>query len=145
METMMKNMKDIKRTLAGLTAASLLTVAMTVGGTAVGTDAIEAATTTACHSTSYIPTLNPMTLQHVSGATVSLLRDNYNYQPTVHVWLNSAYAGEFFVPLDLAEGEIQVKFGTEQRYQTGLDGKVRLVLQTVTYVEVCGEWYGGLP
>ena len=141
----MMNMKRIKRTLAGLSAASLLAVAMTLGGVAVGADAIEASTTTVCRSTSYIPTLNPMTLQHVSGSTVSLLRDNYNYQPTVHVWLDDAYAGEFFVPLDLAEGEIQVKFRTEQRYQTGLDGKVRLVLKTVPYVEVCGEWYGNLP
>jgi hypothetical protein len=69
----------------------------------------------------------------------------YNYQPTMHVWLDGFYAGEFFVPLDLAEGEIRVKFRTEQRYQTGLDGKVSLVLKTVTYAEVCGEWYGSLP
>jgi hypothetical protein len=97
-----------------------------------------------CRSSSYIPGLSPLTLQHVSGATISLQRDSRNYGPTAHVWLNGQYVGERDIPFALAGGAIQVRLRTQHRLETWL-GSVRQAYKPVPYVVVCGRWHGHLP
>lgn len=97
-----------------------------------------------CRSSSYLPSASALTLQHASGTIVSLQRGNYNFRPTVHVWINGSYAGQYYIPLTLAGGQIQVRIRMQLRYETWL-GKVRQVYKAVPYVIVCGNWYGALP
>jgi hypothetical protein len=97
-----------------------------------------------CSSSSYIPTLAPLTLRHVSGYTIDLLGDSKGYGPSVHIWENGQYSGEYQVPISIADGQIQVLLRMEQRLETWM-GRVRQVLKAIPYVTVCGLWYGNLP
>lgn len=103
-----------------------------------------AAQAQSCRSSSYLPTTGVIALQNVSGTTIYLQRGNYNFKPTVHVWVNGSYAGQYNIPNAFFGGQIKVLFRLQLRTETWL-GKVRQVYKEVPYVTVCGAWYGYLP
>jgi hypothetical protein len=95
-----------------------------------------------CNSGS-IPGNSPLTLQRADGQTVSLQSNSRGYYRTAHVWTNGNYVGQYNIPFQLADGEIQVRLRARHRLETWL-GKVRQVYKQVPYVVVCGNWTGNL-
>ncbi|HJS86291.1 MAG TPA: hypothetical protein VJ779_12600 [Acetobacteraceae bacterium] len=92
-----------------------------------------------CRKTSYIPSMQPMVLQAPNGTSIALQRHVRNHRPTVYVWLNHRFAGEYLVPLSLASGEIQVLMHTHMGLETWM-GSVRQSLKETPYLVVCGPW-----
>jgi hypothetical protein len=92
-----------------------------------------------CRKTSYIPSLQPLVLQALNGTSIALRRHVRNHRPTVYVWLNNRFGGEYFVPLSLASGEIQVLMHTHMGLETWM-GSVRQSLKETPYLVICGPW-----
>ncbi|AFZ32883.1 hypothetical protein Glo7428_4440 [Gloeocapsa sp. PCC 7428] len=70
------------------------------------------------------------------GVTVHLQRDSKNYRHSVHVWINSQYAGVHPIPISLSYPDLTVIL--VQRLMTEIwMGQVRLVPKIVPVVRYC--------
>lgn len=91
------------------------------------------------YRTTFIPTTRPLVIQHTSGFLVSVQRGNFNFRPTVHLWYNNQYQGQYFIPVDL--GDIEVGFTTSTRNTIGIDGNINTGNRTVPFLQIRGnQW-----
>lgn len=97
-----------------------------------------------CRESSYIPGLSPLTLTGANGTRMSFQRDTDDNFPSVQVWVNGAFDGEYRAPATFASGEIQVRLDQRMTLETWM-GEVRQTIDQVPILRVCGSWSGALP
>lgn len=71
------------------------------------------------------------------GSVVHLRRANYQYKPTVHIWIQHNYRGHWYIPQNVYD--IQVQMETRLVLET-FNGKVRQVYKQVSIVRACSNW-----
>jgi hypothetical protein len=95
----------------------------------------------ACRTTSLIPTLDALPVRNAAtGQIVALQRSNLNYRPTVHIWMNNAYVGQYYVPVQIYPNQLDVLLHTEIRLEPWM-GQMRQVQKVVPYLRACGSWF----
>lgn len=94
-----------------------------------------------CQTTSYIPGFTPFVMQNANGTTVALQADSHDYRRTVHIWIDGIYYGQYFIPIEVIAGEVEVRLQQGIRYETFL-GRVQTPIRFTPYVIACGAWFG---
>lgn len=94
-----------------------------------------------CQTTSYIPGFTPFVMQNANGTTIALQADSHDYRRTVHVWIDGTYYGQYFIPITIVPGEVEVRLQQGIRYETFL-GRVQTPIRFTPYVIACGAWFG---
>ena len=94
-----------------------------------------------CQATSYLPGFTPFVMQNANGTTVALQADSHDYRRTVHIWIDGIYYGQYFIPIEVIAGEVEVRLQQGIRYETFL-GRVQTPIRFTPYVIACGAWFG---
>lgn len=106
--------------------------------------ALPAQAESSCSLQEYtLPSTSYLQLTHTSGYVVHLQRSSSNYAPTVKLWEQQQYSGEYPIPVDVYD--IQVRLEGRWVLETWM-GQVRQVYKQVPVARACAEsWTGLLP
>lgn len=136
------------RTTACKAVTALLGLAIAAHGQAAFAQPFSTAAASlqpaACRQSSYIPSLSPLVLRSGQGTMLALQRSVRQGMPTVKVWVNGQFSGEYNVPFTAYGGQIQTRLRQRMGLETWL-GRVQQAQKITPYLVVCGDWSGTLP
>jgi hypothetical protein len=133
------------RTTECKAATALLGLAIAAHGQAAFAQSSNSAAAslqpTACRQSSYIPSLSPLVLRNGQGTMLALERSVRQGAPTIKVWVNGQFSGEYKVPFTAFGGQIQTRLHQRMGLETWL-GRVQQAQKIMPYLVVCGDWSG---
>jgi hypothetical protein len=90
-----------------------------------------------------LPSTSHLEMIHTSGYVIHLQRASDQSQPTVRVWEQGQFIGEYYIPIDIYD--IQVRLEGRYVLETWM-GEVRQVYKQVPMAKACAEnWTGVEP
>lgn len=118
------------------------------GGTVLALALVSASSTAqfdTCISSSYLPGLAPLLLQHPDGRFIHLQADSRNFQRGAHLWVNGVYENFYFIPFTVySPDEIRVELKQSLRSEIWLGAVRSPVIRQIPIVIACNGWFGDL-
>src|SRR5688500_16292528 len=88
-----------------------------------------------------LPSTSYLEMIHTSGYVIHLQRASDQSQPTVRVWEQRQFTGEYYIPIDISD--IQVRLEGRYVLETWM-GEVRQVYKEVPVAKACAENWTGI-
>jgi hypothetical protein len=84
-----------------------------------------------------LPSISYLQLVRNDGRVVHLQRSAYKYNPTVHVWIQRNYRGQYYIPKNVYD--IRVILENRLVLETWM-GQVRQVFKQIPIAKACSNW-----
>lgn len=103
-----------------------------------------AETTQAACQYSYLSQTRPTYVRYKTGYTLAMQSGYYGGRPTVFLWQNNKFVGQYYIPLSLFSGQVVITTRGKFVYETR-NGTVRSVWKLLPAVGVCAAGWQIIP